>query len=53
MFTKGGPPSLTVNRLHDPDGMPQHPTMASHIDNFLDPGGILGLMGKKNLFQIL
>ena len=29
MFTKGGPPSLTVNRLRDPAGLPPRPTLAS------------------------
>ena len=30
MFTKGGPPSLTANRLRDPAGMPPRPTMSCH-----------------------
>ena len=34
MFTKDGPSSLTVNHLHDPTGLPPHPTMVSQNDNF-------------------
>ena len=33
MFTKGGPPSLTVNRLRDPAGSPPRPTKACHNGN--------------------
>ena len=33
MFTKGGPPSLTVNRLRDPAGSPPRPTIACHNGN--------------------
>ena len=34
MFTKGGPPSLTVNRLRDPTGMSPRPTMTCHITTY-------------------
>jgi hypothetical protein len=35
MFTKGGPASLMINCLRDPDGIPPRPSMDSHNGNYL------------------
>ena len=40
MFTKDGPPSLTVNRLRDPVGIPPRPTFPCH--NVISKGSYNG-----------